>query len=285
MIVSVYLPTRNRASLLPRAVDSVLAQSYRDLELIVVNDGSEDATVAYLTARAAADSRLRLLHNPRPLGAPRSRNRAITAARGGFVTGLDDDDSFHPDRIDAFVRRWRRLERYGERFSCLYTQDILMQGPRAAYTHKPERVEYADLFHFNSIGNQVFTRRDYLIGAGLFDSDMPAWQDLDAFIRLVARYGSARLVDRPLYFVDLEPRADRISVGSKERILTAYRRLGRKLESEPASLRQALFLQVFGRLYGFKLGLPDLREYLSYGVHTRTLRTLAGILARQAGLR
>ena len=285
MLVSVYLPTRNRVALLGRAVDSVLAQSYRPLELIVVNDGSSDATRAYLDDAARSDPRLRVLHNPRPLGAPRARNLAILRALGEFITGLDDDDQFHPERIHALVRQWRALERSGERFSCLYTQDFLVGGDEVSFSRKPARVEFGDLFFYNSIGNQVFTRREYLIDCGMFDEGMPAWQDLDAFMRLVSRYGSAQLLDRALYYVNLEPRPDRISVGSKDRILAAYRRLGRKMLSAPAAWRQALFLQAFGRLYGFRLGLEDLREYLRYGLHARTMRILAGILARQAGRR
>lgn len=284
MVVSVYMPTRNRAALLKRAVESVLSQSYRKLELLVVNDGSSDATAAYLDDLARNDARLRVFHNPQSLGAPRSRNLAITNACGEFITGLDDDDYFHAERIEALVRYWGTLERHGEKFSCLYTQDVFTGG-RLAFSRKPDRVEFGDLFFYNSIGNQVFTRREYFLTAGLFDEDMPAWQDLDAFMRLVSCHGSARLLDRPLYFVDLEPRPDRISVGSKDRILSAYRRLGAKTLNAPAAWRQALFLQVFGRLYGFRLGLEDFREYLRFGFHPRTWPILAGILARQAGLR
>ena len=285
MLVSVYLPTRNRVELMSRAVDSVLVQSYRPLELIVVNDGSTDATRAWLDDAARSDSRLRVIHNPLPLGAPRSRNLAILRALGEFITGLDDDDQFHPERIAALVRHWRTLERAGEKFSCLYTQDFLVYDDQAGVSQKPARVEFGDLFFYNSIGNQVFTRRESLIDCGMFDEGMPAWQDLDVFMRLVSRFGSAQLLDRALYYVNLEPRPDRISVGSKERILAAYRRLGRKMLSAPAAWRQALFLQVYGRLYGFRLGLEDLREYLRYGLHARTMRILAGILARQAGRR
>ncbi|MGH8262205.1 MAG: glycosyltransferase family 2 protein, partial [Steroidobacteraceae bacterium] len=157
MLVSVYLPTRNRVELLSRAVDSVLAQSYRPLELIVVNDGSTDTTRAWLDQAARSDPRLRVIHNPRPRGAPLSRNLAILRALGEFITGLDDDDQFHPGRIDALVRHWRALERRGEKFSCLYTQDFLMCGDRVGFSHKPPRVEFGDLFFYNSIGNQVFT--------------------------------------------------------------------------------------------------------------------------------
>jgi glycosyltransferase involved in cell wall biosynthesis len=281
MLVSIYLPTKNRATLLRRAVDSVLAQSYRELELIVVDDGSTDSTAAYLDEARAVDERLRVISNGRCLGAPRARNLAIEAARGEFITGLDDDDRFHSERIEALLNHWQTLESSGDRFSCLYTQDTAVQGTRTSVTAKPSSVEYSDLFFYNSIGNQVFTRREYLIEAGMFDERMPAWQDLDAFIRLLVKFGGARLLDRPLYVVDLDPRPDRISVGSKQRILVAYRRLVAKMAGSSPACKQALYLQVFGRLYGFRLELEDLREYLRYGIHARTLRILGGVLLRQ----
>jgi glycosyltransferase involved in cell wall biosynthesis len=281
VLVSVYMPTRNRATLLRRAVESVLSQSYRALELIVVDDGSTDETAAYLKDAQASDERLHVIHNPSSLGAPQSRNLAIEMSRGEFITGLDDDDHFHPQRIEGLVNHWCVLRREGDRFSCLYTQDLLVHGKRIDLTSKPDRVEFSDLFFYNLIGNQVFTRREYLIEAGMFDVEMPAWQDLDTFIRLVRQFGTARLLDQPLYVVDLDPRPDRISTGSKERILAAYRRLAAKSVGVPEACKQALYLQVFGRLYGFRLGLNDLREYLRYGVHARTLRILGGVLLRQ----
>src|SRR3954466_15167188 len=100
MLVSVYIPTRNRRALVERAIKAVLEQDYRELEVIVVDDASTDDTPAFLKAAAAADSRLTFFANDRPSGAPAARNRAIAAAKGAFVTGLDDDDYFEPTRSE-----------------------------------------------------------------------------------------------------------------------------------------------------------------------------------------
>jgi glycosyltransferase involved in cell wall biosynthesis len=285
MTVSIYIPTKDRAASLRRAVDSVLKQTHRELELIVVDDGSVDATRHYLDGLQLDDDRVRVIRNDSPQGAPRARNLAIRTARGEFITGLDDDDCFHEERIQALLQRWRELEASGTRCSGLYTQDLILQGPAGPVSAKIARVEYEDLFFHNSIGNQIFTRREYLVEAGMFDEQMPAWQDLDTFMRLVQRFGPAHLLDRPLYLLDLAPRPDRISVGSKQRILSAYRRLLARLGQHPPVLKQGLFLQVFGRLYGFRFEAADLREFLSYGIHARTLWILGGVILRQAGLR
>lgn len=279
-LVSIYMPTKNRVALLRRAVESVLAQTHRDLELWVVDDGSTDGTQEYLQRVSAADSRVRVLRNEQSLGAPRSRNLAIARAQGEFITGLDDDDRFHEQRLEKLVGAWRRHEQSGARFSCLYTQDLETSGAVTRASKKPARVVYEDLFFYNLIGNQIFTRREYLAGAGMFDEHMPAWQDLDSFMRVLKQYGPALLVDEPLYVLELAPSGDRISLSSA-RIQAAYERLAAKVANHPPVLRQGLFLQRFGRLYGYAFSAADLREFWRFGIHARTLKRLAGILGRQ----
>jgi glycosyltransferase involved in cell wall biosynthesis len=112
-LVSIYLPTHNRRRLLERAVDSVLNQTYRNIELIVVNDGSTDDTSPFLHEKCQLDQRLIPIINPTSLGPSKSRNIAVMAAKGTFITGLDDDDEFTPDRIARFVDYWDALASAG----------------------------------------------------------------------------------------------------------------------------------------------------------------------------
>ncbi len=280
-LVSIYMPTKNRVALLRRAVESVLTQTHRELELWVVDDGSTDGTQEYLRRASAADPRLRVLRNEQSMGAPRARNLAIAASQGEFITGLDDDDSFHEQRIEKLLRAWQGHEQAGARFSCLYTQDLETSAVAARISRKAPRAEYEDLFFYNLIGNQIFTRREYLVGAGLFDEHMPAWQDLDLFMRVLKHYGPALLVDEPLYVLELADNGDRISLSSA-RIQAAYERLAAKVANHAPVLRQGLFLQRFGKLYGYGFTSADLRQFWRFGIHARTLKRLAGILARQA---
>src|SRR4051812_7026351 len=89
--VSVVIPTFNRADLLPQAVDSVLAQSMSDLELVVVDDASIDDTPLVME-RYATDPRVRYLRNEQNSGIARSRNRGIEATSAPFIALLDSDD-------------------------------------------------------------------------------------------------------------------------------------------------------------------------------------------------
>ena len=101
--VSVILPAYNAAAHLRRAVDSALAQTMSDLEIIIVDDASTDATLEIAGRIAAQDPRVRVLHNERNSGPSVSRNRAIAAARGEWIAILDADDSWFPERLERML--------------------------------------------------------------------------------------------------------------------------------------------------------------------------------------
>ena len=105
-LVSVYIPTYNRSSLLKRAVQSVLSQTIKDIEVIVVDDNSTDDTHEVISKLQKSDDRVVYLKNNKNMGACFNRNRAISEARGKFVTGLDDDDFFLPMRLENFITYW-----------------------------------------------------------------------------------------------------------------------------------------------------------------------------------
>ena len=99
--VSVVMPTHNRARYVGEAIESVLAQSFRDWELLVVDDGSEDDTRS-VVARFLVDPRIRYLHQSNR-GAPAARNAGIRASRGSFIAYLDDDNVWYPDFLKKAV--------------------------------------------------------------------------------------------------------------------------------------------------------------------------------------
>ena len=274
MLVSVYIPTRNRRALVERAVKSVLEQDHPELEVIVVDDASTDDTQAFLAAAAAADPRLVFFANDRPQGAPTARNRAITAAKGTFVTGLDDDDYFEPTRLRRFVAAWTEFQSAGKQPACLYAQSVSMRGGRPIWvSERPSSVESADLFTQNVIGNQVFAPREHFLGAGLFDEQLPAWQDLDLFIRMLQKYGTAHLVPVPTYYFDDGDRDDRIS-SKGERIRIAKARIAAKHKDLDPRLLLSLHMQMFNGFYDIPPTLHDIRFMLANKPSFRHLRRM-----------
>lgn len=101
--VSVLMLTYNRETMVSRAIDSILAQTFSDFEFIIVDNGSADKSGAIAEEYAALDHRIRVIHRPRgSIGA--GRNTALDAARGKYLTFIDDDDWVEPDFLEFLVR-------------------------------------------------------------------------------------------------------------------------------------------------------------------------------------
>jgi glycosyltransferase involved in cell wall biosynthesis len=281
MLVSIYMPTKNRSDLLQRAAASVLAQTHPDIELLIVDDGSTDDTPAVMKAMAERDPRVRIFRNEQSKGAPFSRNIAISAARGEWITGLDDDDTFMPERIASLIDYWKLLESAGAAFSCLYTQDVYDDGVSTSVSSKRGTIEWKDMLEFNVVGNQIFCLTERVKAAGMFDVDMPAWQDLDMFIRVLKQFGPARLLDAALYRLSVDDRVDRISKSKKARIINAFDRLSTKHPEAGDVLRQKLFLQVFGKLYGHRPDVKDALRFMSFGWDFNNARRFLGLILKR----
>jgi glycosyltransferase involved in cell wall biosynthesis len=101
VIVSAVIPTRGRTELLHRAVRSALAQTLREIEVIVVIDGEDPVTAMVVNQWAREDERLRLLVLPIRVGGSDARNRGVDAASGRWIAFLDDDDEWMPDKLRA----------------------------------------------------------------------------------------------------------------------------------------------------------------------------------------
>lgn len=265
MLVSIYVPTKNRLASLNVAVDSVLKQSHQNIELIVVNDGSEDGTHEYLETLSKNDSRVKYIWNIKSIGAPAARNLAIQSATGNFITGLDDDDEFEPFHIKALVNYWQLLESSEQEFSAIYVQDKLRNQGRLKSTKKWSSVQAEDLFFNNAVGNQLFSTRERFLEAGLFKEDMPAWQDLEFFYRFLKKHGNAKLLDISSHIFDISPRIDRISTSNKEKILSACKKFIEFHGINSTQEKHLLLSQVYSDWYGFKITFSDVMLVIKSG--------------------
>lgn len=199
-LVSVYIPTRDRPELLKAALASVLNQSHRRIEVIVVNDGGEagaEALVESFRSDLEPGQSLVYLYNPSSCGAPAARNQAIFSAKGDFITGLDDDDEFLPDRIEYFLQHASRD------FSFLSTCVIERANNSRMSVHQPLQViDSQRIRRKNFVGNQVFVRTDRVREIGGFDETLKAWQDYDLWLRLIDRFGPALKLPHCTYLLD-----------------------------------------------------------------------------------
>ncbi|MGF6712770.1 glycosyltransferase involved in cell wall biosynthesis [Luteibacter sp. W1I16] len=236
-LVSVYIPTRNRSALLRRAVDSVLAQTYPEIEILICDEASTDDTAEVVAGYASRyPGKFTYLRNETPQGACRARNRCIEQAIGTYVTGLDDDDLFHPQRIACLVDLYRR---HSPSFACsrfkyfqgtAQIERLIERRYTEAELARADKLPLSALLYANLAGNQVLTELSRMRELGGFDESMPSWQDYDMWIRLADRYGTAVCTRQLLSFVDDDRSRARIRNSSRraegsERFIAKHARL------------------------------------------------------------
>jgi len=208
--VSIYIPTHNRVSLLVRAVFSALNQSYKDIEVIVSDDGSSDTTPHVIEQLMKVDSRLRYVRSDIAKGANHARNKAIENATGIYVTGLDDDDFFLPNRIENFVKHYR------DDYAFMYSQRkvISSKGERDSQNFVG-RLTLRRLLAKNVVGNQIFARKEMFELIDGYDVSLSAWQDYDCWVRLLLKHDEALGLNCVDYVMDTTHESERISASVK----------------------------------------------------------------------
>jgi glycosyltransferase involved in cell wall biosynthesis len=231
LLVSILIPTYNRAYCITAAIDSALAQTYRDVEVIVLDDGSRDDTAAVIAARYAGDPRVRYAHQANA-GVAAARNHALRLARGELVALLDSDDTWVPWKLELQVDVLRYFPEAGMVWTDMdeiladgtpgrrnflrvlfgayrwYPTPESLFGRSAAVAEVSPRLagelggRYAycgDVFSPMIMGNLVYTssvvlRRDRVAAVGTFREDMTIAEDYDFHLR-TCRVGPVAFVD------------------------------------------------------------------------------------------
>jgi GT2 family glycosyltransferase len=201
-LVSVVVPSHNRARLLRRTLQSILRQRMTDLEVIVIDDGSSDDTA---TIAAGADPRMRLLRNSTSGGVSKARNRGIAEAFGEWVAFCDDDDLWSPEKLARQLEAAENAHRewaYAGDVNVDDTLRILSGGPPPS----PDEV-IALLPRWNPVasgGSNVIVRSRVLAKVGGFDPTLRRTEDWDLWIR-IARTGPPAWVCEPLVAYRFHP--------------------------------------------------------------------------------
>ena len=168
-LVSVIMPAYNAGAYIEEAIRSVMAQTLKDWELLVLDDGSSDDTCATVQRLAEEDPRVRLLRNEQNMGAARTRNRGFTLAAGVFVALLDSDDLWLPDKLE---KQLAVMEEQRADFSCTSYSIIDREGdPAKADYLVPECIDLNVLLRENVIGCSTVVLRRELVEKHPFPTD------------------------------------------------------------------------------------------------------------------
>ena len=181
MEISVVIPAYNRVGTLARAIDSVLAQSYKVSEIIVVDDGSSDATSE--VAKMYSDI---LLLRQNHMGASTARNNGVMMASHEWVAFLDSDDTWHPKKLAFQVAHHKK----NPDSLISYTDETWIRNnkecPIPKKFRKPEIVLFEESLDYCNIApSSVLINKEYFEKVGGFDENMEACEDYDLWLRIL----------------------------------------------------------------------------------------------------
>ncbi|MBW2676630.1 MAG: glycosyltransferase [Deltaproteobacteria bacterium] len=206
-LVSVIIPTYNRGWVLRETIESVLAQNYGNVELIVVDDGSTDDTPGIL----AAFNRVTALHQSNR-GVSAARNSGVAHARGQFIAFLDSDDLWMPEKLSVQLDFFQN----NPKAMICQTQEIWMRNGRRVNSGKRHQ-KPSGMFFERSLElclvspSAVMMRKKFFTGMGGFDEQLLACEDYDLWLRIGVNH-PIFLIDRPL-IVKRGGHADQLSAG------------------------------------------------------------------------
>jgi len=195
-LVSVIIPTYNRSGFLKQAVESVLNQTYRNLELLIIDDGSTDDTRPVIEQYARRDLRVRYLEQENA-GVPAARNRGISSSRGDYLLFLDDDDMLLPYAVQKMLSF---LKQQGEDVKLVYGDAFFyhQDGGRKVLSDLPSIADRTGLYRQFLGGDPILSvfvmvEKNAVLEAGMFDPSFHYCQDYDLWMKILLRHRIAKL--------------------------------------------------------------------------------------------
>ena len=185
-LVSVIMPSYNAEKYIKEAIESVIAQTYKNWELFVIDDGSTDRTAEIARSYAEKDSRIILHRNSHNMGTAKTRNTGIKLANGEWIATLDSDDMWHLEKLEIQLKKAAKTGSLS-----LYTSySLFCDGFRQEYT-VPEKIDYSSLLTENVIGCSTVMMNRSILEKHLLPSDK-------LNIVTVARFGKEKGVLRTI---------------------------------------------------------------------------------------
>ena len=196
-LVSVVVPIYNRGKIVGKTIDSILCQSYSDVEIIAVNDGSNDGTLTVLNEYSKRHPERIIVINQSNAGQVRAKNKGIAASRGEFIAFLDSDDFWEKEKLSLQMPLF--IGKVGLVYSGINEVDT--EG-RILKTVLPESGMRGDIFRSLLIKNRmtggtVVVKRKVLNNIGFFDESFRAAENWDLWIRISSKH-EVDYVDKPL---------------------------------------------------------------------------------------
>ncbi|SEH53902.1 glycosyltransferase family 2 protein [Magnetospirillum fulvum] len=269
-LVSVVITAFNRADTIERAIESVTAQTITDLEILVVDDASTDATCTVV--EAMSDPRIRLVRNPTNRGIGGAKNVGIRQARGQYVAFLDSDDSWLPEKLALQVQT---LQAFGADVPLCFCAfwvhradggKTILRQPRKIGSWRMS-ILMGETF---SLGSTLLVRREIFDEIGVFNENLTRLQDRDWTLRYLDRYPEFISIDHPLAHIHNSgwPKAETVQASTRALLEANRERITRWDHSA---------YRLFDASLGFEVAVAHYRS----GRLMHGLRGIVGILLRE----
>lgn len=191
-MISIVIPTYNRAQILHRTLDSIAAQTYQEWECIIVDDGSHDKSVDVAAQYVEKDKRFRVLSNIFYKGAQGARNTGITVAKGDWICLFDSDDIMYPNYLEKMVAA------IDDNVDVVVCKALIRNSQTGKEQGRLDKI-FSENMHAELLQEKKYVaydvtliRKEKLIAIGLLDEQCPSMQEWDTHIRLskIARYNA-----------------------------------------------------------------------------------------------
>lgn len=249
-LISVIIPVYNGDRTILETIASVQKQTYSDFELIVINDGSTDRTLELLST--IEDPRLKVFSYPNG-GLSVARNRGISQANGKFITFIDADDLWTPDKLELQLKALQQHPEAGVAYSW-----TCVMGNAGEWFHAGQSATFTGniypqllLSNFIASGSNIMARREAIESAGEFDPALKSCEDWDFYLRLAARWPFVVVPKRQiLYRQSTGAMTSKIDVMEKNHLIV----LERAFQAAPPEL-QFLKNQSLAIMYQYLAGM------------------------------
>jgi glycosyltransferase involved in cell wall biosynthesis len=187
-LISIIIPNFNRKTLICKAIDSSLEQNYKNIEIIIIDDGSTDNSSEFLKQKYGKNNKVKILQKEHS-GVSASRNMGIKFAQGEWLAFLDSDDFFHQEKISKQIKFLQDNPSY----KICHTEEIWFKNHQRINPKKKHQKKGGNIFAQSvelcaiSIST-VILNKNLCRDIGLFDEELPACEDYDYWLRVTAKY-------------------------------------------------------------------------------------------------
>ena len=207
MEVTVLMSVYNSDQYLDKAINSILTQTYKDFEFIIIDDGSTDQSIEICKRFAQVDSRIVLIENGKNLGLPKSLNNGILLAKGKYIARQDADDYSDPKRLEIQLKFAKENSWADVIGSDCYVIDladnVVYQDTSfsACGDHKDSLLKHHAIFPHGS----AFIKREKLLEVGLYDVRFYYVQDGELWLRMISKNAKMHVINELLYYYRVGP--------------------------------------------------------------------------------